>query len=346
MFRKRFFTPTASAPMAMMGSAMPSSITQRRNTTHAFVRTPMFHSVPSQSPNGAMINRLILMGQFRDFYRTLQQSRLVDKVHVMSERSGIDSVKVADQLSCIGSTFLGMPSTGNEARISEFMESMRYVRGAGGPSTLSTMLQDTEDCRCHSGDIVQLPNGIAVGNGPRTNQVAHDTLKQLFEFSEQYSQFEVLTIEQEGDAPPLGDYFQFAGNDILITWKDEHGMLAVDQYQQLRPDDELHVVYLEPGCHFYTFFGTDQTVDVLVQRGHERSTDALAGAGLNPIPIAWSEMDKIGVSMRSSVLMMKFLKTPLSGVLPTNTRKLQRGARWQAHQLAEGGTKDDGGDKQ
>ena len=304
-----------------------------RNVTHAFVRPPLFHTIPSTGPNGVVINRDMLMHQFRDFYKTLQQSTLIDKLHVMSERQTFEAVRASDHMVSIGSTFLGMPLHGNEHRVTEFMENMRYVRGAGGPTTVAPYLQDVENCRCHSGDIVQLPTGIAVGHGPRTNLAAHQTLKSLFQMKEQFSAFDVLTLEQEGDAPALGDYFGFAGANVLLTWKDEHGMLAVDQYQKLRPNDNLHVVYLEPGCHFFSFFGTDMSNDVLVQRGYERSIDSIAAAGLNPIPVQWSEMDKMGVSMRASVLILKFLKTNLSGMLP---KQKNRGARWQAHQIGAG----------
>ena len=137
-------------------------------------------------------------------------------------------------------------------------------------------------------------------------------------------------LEQEGDAPPLGDYFGFAGANTLLTWKDEHGMLAVDQYQAARPNDTLQVVYLEPGCHFLSFYGTDSTNDVIVQRGYERSIESLVAAGLNPIPVQWSEMDKMGVSMRSACMVMRFLKQNIGNVTPRNKA---RAARWQAHQL-------------
>lgn len=309
------------------------SRTTLRSATHAFVRPPHFRSVPSTGPNGVVINRDMLMGQFRDFYKTLQQSTLIDKLHVMSERPAFESVKVADQMVSIGASCIGMPYAGNEQRISEFMETARYVRGAGGPTTVSSYLQDAENCRCHSGDIVQLPGGIAIGHGPRTNQAAHQVLQSVFQVNESHSSFDVFTLEQEGDAPPLGDYFGFAGTNTLITWKDEHGMLAVDQFQQLRPNHGLQIVYLEPGCHFLSFFGVDASNDVLVQRGYDRSIDSLAAAGLNPIPTQWSEMDKMGVSMRSAVLMLNFLKASPVGML---SRGKVRGARWQAHQLPKG----------
>lgn len=306
----------------------------RRNTTcravHAFVRPPFHHCVPSTGPNGVAISREVLMQQFRDFYRTLQQSTLVDKLHVMGERHTFDSIRCADQLCSVGSTVLAMPLTGNEHRITEYMETQRYIRAAGGPATLASYLQDVDGCRCNSGDIVPLPTGIAVGHGPRTNTAAHQVLRQLFTVKEAHTDFEVVTMEQEGDAPPLGDYFGFAGNNLLLTWKDEHGMLAVDQYQSARPNDTMQVVYLEPGCHFLSFFGTDTTNDVIVQRGYDRSIESLSAAGLNPIPVQWSEMDKMGVSMRSAVLLMRFLKASTGGIAPRNKA---RAPRWQGHQL-------------
>lgn len=283
-----------------------------------------------------VINREMLVHQFRDFYRTLQQSTIIDKLHVMMERPSFDSVRAADQLMCVGSTYLGMPMVGNEHRATEFIETMRYVRAAGGPSTVATYLQDLDTCRCHSGDIVVLPNGIAIGHGPRTNAVAQQVLRELFEIKDETAPFDVVALEQEGDAPPLGDYFGFAGNNVLIAWKDEHGMLAVDQFQQCRSNAEenpLSVVYLEPGCHFLSFYGADVTNDVLVQKGYDRSMDSLSAAGLNPIPVQWSEMDKMGVSMRSSVLLMKMLQSNVGGML---SRTKSRGPRWQSMQLQSG----------
>lgn len=332
--------------------------TTAARAVHAFVRAPHYRSIPSTSPTGIVVNRDMLNHQFRDFYKTLQRSTLVDKVHLMSERPGVDSLRVSDHMACIGPTFLGMPLTGLEHRATEFMETMRYVRGAGGPTSVSAYMQDNEACRCHSGDIVCLPTGIAVGHGPRTNATAHQILRELFAFTPSPAQqgglggggagamrFDVFTLEQEGDAPPLGDYLGFAGNDILLVWKDEHGLLAVDQLQQLLAAQQqqhgeeeegkgpLRIVYLEPGCHFLTFYGVDFSTDVLVQKGYERSMDSIAAAGLNPIPVQWSEMDKLGISLRSAVLPLKFLEAGATpGML---TRSRTRGGRWQSYQIRQ-----------
>lgn len=305
-------------------------VSQVRRTVHAFIRAPHYRSIPSAGQQGIVVNRDMLNHQFRDFYKTLQHSTLVDKVHLMSERPGIESLRVADHMACIGPTFLGMPLTGMEHRATEFMETMRYIRGAGGPTTVASYLQDNEACRCHSGDLVRLPTGIAVGHGPRTNAAAHQVVKELFEVKGNGVDFDVFTLEQEGDAPPLGDYFGFAGNDVLLAWKDEHGLLAVDQFQQQRSSEGVRVIYIESGCHFFSFYGVDFSPDVLIQKGYERSMDSVAAAGLNPIPVQWSEMDKLGISIRSSVLTLKFLDANSGGILPRNKT---RGGRWQSHQL-------------
>lgn len=317
---------------------------------HAFVRAPHYRSIPPTGPSGIIINRDVLNRQFRDFYKTLQHSTLVDKVHLMTERPTVESMRVADQLACVGPVLLGMPLTGMEHRSTEFRDAMRYVRNAGGPTNVSAYLQDNDACRCHSGDIVCLPQGIAVGHGPRTNAATHQVLREIFSCSSSGGEagsessggvggvsdgFEVVTLEQEGDAPPLGDYFGFVGNNILLVWKDEHGLLAVDQLQQhfnklnLPP---LKVVYLEPGCHFFSFYGVDLSMDVLVQKGFERSMDALAMEGLNPISVQWSEMDKLGISMRSAVLPLKFFSAPINtgGILE---RSRNRVGRWRSSQL-------------
>lgn len=325
---------------------LPNVAPRARTAVHAFIRPPLFHTIPNTGPNGVMISRDGVMKQFQEFYRTLQQSALVDKLHVMSERPTFESIRVADQMVSVGSTFLGMPYTGLEHRITEFQETMRYVRTAGGPTTLASYLQDVDNLKCCAGDIVVLPTGIAVANGPRTNAVANQVLSQLFTIQDEHSKFEVLPLEQESDAPPLGDYFGFAGNNILVTWKDEHGLLAVNQYQKLRPEGsgggaggaaggDLQVVYLEPGCHFFSFFGTDATNDIIVQKGYERSLESLVAAGLNPIPVQWSEMDKMGVSMRSAVLITRFLKVSVAGGVTPRNRL--RGSRWQSHQIGSGG---------
>jgi N-dimethylarginine dimethylaminohydrolase len=304
-----------------------------RRTTHAFVRPPNFRSIPSAGPNGVIVNRELLNHQFRDFYKTLQQSTMIDKLHVMSERQSFDSMRVADQMISIGPMTLGMPLAGIEHRATEFMETMRYIRAAGGPSTVASYLQDLDSCRCHTGDIVCLPAGIAVAQGPRTNATAQQTLKQLFEIKDEAAPFGVFPLEQEGDAPPLGDYFGFAGTNLLIVWKDEHGMLAVDQFQAQNPGQQLQVVYLEPGCHFLSFYGTESTNDILVQRGYDRSLEALTTVGLNPIPVQWSEMEKMGVSMRSAVLLIRIVRNQAGNNFAT-ARKNRLG-RWQAHQLQQ-----------
>lgn len=306
------------------------NFSKRILSVHAFIRAPHYRSIPSSGQQGIVVNRDMLNHQFRDFYKTLQHSTLVDKVHLMSERPGIESLRVADQMASIGPTFLGMPLTGMEHRATEFMDTMRYIRGSGGPTTVASYLQDNENCRCHSGDLVRLPTGIAVGHGSRTNAAGHEVVKELFEVKGTGSDFEVFTLEQESDAPPLGDYFGFAGNDVLLAWKDEHGLLAVDQFQQQRCSEGIRIIYIESGCHFFSFYGVDFSPDVLIQKGYERSMDSVAAAGLNPIPVQWSEMDKLGISIRSAILVLKFLDPNVGGILP---RSKARGSRWQTHQL-------------
>ncbi|EPY30962.1 hypothetical protein STCU_03741 [Strigomonas culicis] len=334
-----------------------------RCAVHAFVRAPHFASIPSTAPNGTVVNRDLLQGQFRDLYKTLQRSQLVDQVHLLSERpGGMEALRVADVLFSVGANHIATPLSGNEHRATEFMETMRYVRHAGGPTSLQGVLQDHEGCRLHSGDVVSLPGGIAVGHGPRTNTAAHQHLRAFLQLSYGggthsglLGDVMVLTLEQESDAPPLGDYFGFAGDNVLLAWKDEHGLLAVDQYQQhlqqlhqaegadaallQPPPPPSSVVYVEPGCHFFTYCGVDMATDVLVQRGFERSMDSIAAAGLNPIPVAWSEMEKLGISMRASVLLLKFLLPGAGGVgrgsgsSPLLTKPKRLGGRWQSHQI-------------
>ncbi|CCW66220.1 unnamed protein product [Phytomonas sp. Hart1] len=302
---------------------------------HAFVRAPHYRTIPATGNNGVVVNRDMLIRHFRDFYRTLQHSNLVDKVHIMSERPNIESLRVSDVMSCVGPTFLGMPLYGMEHRATEFMDTIRYIRGAGGPTSASTYLQDNENCRCHSGDIVCLPTGITVGHGPRTNAVAHQIIKDLFEVKgDPHMQFDVFALEQEGDAPPLGDYFGFAGNNVLLAWKDEHGLLAVDQYQQQRANtgasEQMQIAYLESGCHFFSFYGVDYSTDVMVQKGYERSMESIAAIGLNPIPVQWSEMTKLGISMRAAVLSLNFLQPSSHGMM---NRNKTHGTRWQSYQI-------------
>ena len=282
--------------------------TSRRTVVHAYVRSPAYHTVPTTGPNGIVVNRDMLMNQFRGFYRTLSSSTLVDNLHVMAELPHIDAIRTADSMVSIGASFVSMPTLGMEHRIPEFQETTRYIRASGGNTSTTTFLQDVESCRCAAGDFVMLPCGLALAHGSRTNMLAQQTIKNLFALRDTKS-FDVVTIEQESDAPALGDYLGFAGENTLIAWKDEHGLFAVDQYKRARPDDDIEVVYLDPGCHFLSFYTTENKFDVLVQRGYDNSVEALSTAGLNPIAIQWSELDKLGVSMRSCVLLLNFLKT-------------------------------------
>ncbi|EPY37404.1 hypothetical protein AGDE_06530 [Angomonas deanei] len=250
----------------------------------------------------------------------------------MGERSGTDSMKVADIAVQVNSTLLSVPLTGLEHRATEFRDTMQYIRSAGGPTSMGAQLMDNEGCRIHSGDVVRLPKGIAVGHGPRTNLTALEILKDLYEVRDTddgAALFDVITLEQEGDAPPLGDYFGFAGDDILIAWKDEHGLLAVDQYQQ-SAGENMQVVYVEPGCHFFSFYGVDYTNEILVQRGFDRSMDSMAAAGLLPIPVNWSEFEKLGISMRSATLPVKFIEPGNSGSPLLSKAKKGRENRWQS----------------
>ena len=280
----------------------------RRGVVHAYVRAPAYHTVPTTGPNGLVVNRDMLMTQFRGFYRTLSSSTLVDELHVMAEHPHIDGIRTADSMVSIGASFVAMPTLGLEHRVPEFQETLRYIRASGANTSTATYMQDVESCRCAAGDFVMLPCGLALAHGNRTNMLAQQAIKNLFALKDS-SSFDVLTIEQESDAPALGEYFGFAGENTILAWKDEHGLLAVDQYKRARPDDDIEVVYLDPGCNFLSFYTTEMKFDVLVQRGYDNSIEALSQAGLNPIPVQWSELDKLGVSMRSCVLLLNFLKT-------------------------------------
>ena len=281
--------------------------TASRTVVHAYVRSPAYHTVPTTGPNGIVVNRDMLMNQFRGFYRTLSSSTLVDDLHVMAELPHIDAIRTADSMVSIGASFVSMPTLGMEHRIPEFQETLRYIRASGGNTSTTTFMQDVESCRCAAGDFVMLPCGLALAHGSRTNMLAQQTIKNLFALRDTTS-FDVVTVEQESDAPALGDYFGFAGENTIIAWKDEHGLFAVDQYKRARPNDDVEVVFLDPGCHFLSFYTAENKFDVLVQRGYDNSVEALSQAGLNPIAIQWSELDKLGVSMRSCVLLLNFLK--------------------------------------
>mmetsp|Transcript_35399 Transcript_35399/g.55238 ORF Transcript_35399/g.55238 Transcript_35399/m.55238 type:complete len:363 (-) Transcript_35399:170-1258(-) len=295
-----------------------------REITHAYLRSPAYHTIPNSGPNGIVVNRDMLMGQFRSFRRALSLSTLVDEIHVMAELPHIDALRTADSMVSIGSSFVSMPTVGLEHRIPEFQETLRYIRASGGNTSTTTHMQDYESCRCCAGDFVMLPCGLALAHGSRTNMLAQQTIKNQFALRDM-TNFEVITIEQESDAPALGDYFGFAGENTLLAWKDEHGLFAADQYKRARPDEESEIVYLDPGCHFLSVYSKERKFDVLIQKGYENSQKALAEAGLNPIPIHWSELDKLGVSMRSCVLLLNFMRshiTPRLGAHVTSSSRI------------------------
>ena len=264
------------------------------------------------------------MGQFRSFRRALSDSTLVNELHIMAELPHIDAIRTADSMVSIGASFVAMPSIGLEHRIPEFQETLRYIRASGGNTSTTSHMQDFENCRCSAGDFVMLPCGLALAHGSRTNMLAQQTIKNQFALRDMTS-FEVVTIEQESDAPALGDYFGFAGENTIIAWKDEHGLFAVDQYKRARPDEDIEVVYLDPGCHFLSMYSKDKKFDVFVQKGYDKSVAALSDAGLNPVSIHWSELDKLGVSMRSCVLLLNFLRahsTQRIGARSLGSRKI------------------------
>ena len=304
----------ASLERTLMGAPLPTCA--RRSYVQAFLRTPAKAAVPSVSVKGEPIDRDVLFFQFNNLVDHLRQSALIDTVHLMEEfPGGIEAVQTADLVTSYGSeAILLMPQQGKEQRQAELAETMRYLRASGARGTAEDLLQKEERAKGHAGDFVILPECLLIAESSRTNRWTIEMLRTAFSEKEQYKAFTVYHAKVSDTCPPLNDIVAYAGEGKLLYWNNDDGRKMAQYIAENVKRRNWELVAIPVGTQVISFYsGSGPREDVLVDDDNEEAIDAISSADLNVIPVEWSEWKKLGITMRSMCLVLRFARGGFAG---------------------------------
>ena len=291
----------------------PNSMMQKRYSgwVHGFMRDLLRASIPSVDLEGQKIDADEVLSEFHEYVRTLQETVLFDRIHLMDNNIGTwESIFPADILTHYSETLLPTPIDGKEHRLIEQNDLLRYVKSAGSTGTSTPLLQGPH-CKANGGDFINLPMGLLCAETSRTNHLCLKNLKdnKIGESQEEaFAPFPtyMLNLTDFPDAPPVGDFFGFAGQSTLLTWDCPYGMKVTGWVTENIKQRVWEVIKLEEGCNFISFHGGFPKWDVIVDEEFIDSIEALGNAGFNPVPCKWKCMRRLGVSMRQCILVLRF----------------------------------------
>lgn len=298
-----------------MSSLSLSMTVQRRTFVNAFYRPPLRENIPTHAPNGDEIDPDKFIYQLQQMFMALKQTQLIENYFEMKPLPYLDASFTADAFASMKSVVIVMPKYGREHRSSEMSETLRYLRGSGANNDFNNSLQGVKGATAHGGDFVATTHGMLVGWGGmnRTNKIAINILsggegERSSGEDVQMQGFSLADgIELLPDAPPLGDIIAFAGSRTMIARNDEFGLDAAMKATRQQNKIPWQVVHADAGCNFLSFAsGSLPVYDVLCDVDFPDTMDRLADAGLNPFPVEWSEPRKLGMSMRSFCLVVRF----------------------------------------
>lgn len=301
----------------------------KRRYVNALFRMPVQGVIPTHNKDNEEIDVDKFMNNFTNLFNTIRATQLIDKMHEMRESPNFDSIFVSELIVGLRDFNLLMPKLGREHRSSEISEVVRYCRGAGMTGMLYTTLQEAPGCRADGGDFLQIPNGCICGlERTRTNALAarimnssvdnstgvKDPLKDFdqdvgnIQHQEITPLFPVRCFWLLDGSPPLGDIVHFAGARTLFYQDNKFGRHAVEQIIKLQMGLPWQSIPIESGCHILSHTCPTNVFDVIVDEDFPQSVEAVGEAGFQPHVCNWSEARKLGISMRSVVLIMRFTK--------------------------------------
>ncbi|CUF68527.1 Hypothetical protein, putative [Bodo saltans] len=306
---------TTSSSTASSSFSSSSLSVQRRGYVNAFFRPPLRENIPTHAPNGEEVDPDEFLNQFRQLFFALKQSQLIENYYEMKPLPYLDASFAPDVFASMKSVVFAMPKYGREHRSSEMSETLRYLRGSGANNDFNPSLQAAKGAVAHGGDFVATTHGMLVGYGAqgRTNQIAINVLSGGE--AERSSDSDVAVqgfsmadaVELMPDAPPLGDLLAFAGSRTMLARNDTFGVDAAMKATRQQNKVPWQVVKVDPGCHVLSFAaGSLPVYDVICDADFPDTMDRLAEAGLNPFPVKWTEPRKLGMSMRSFCLVVRF----------------------------------------
>eukprot|EP00164_Ancoracysta_twista_P017245 GFYU01029300.1.p1 GENE.GFYU01029300.1~~GFYU01029300.1.p1 ORF type:complete len:301 (-),score=29.03 GFYU01029300.1:68-856(-) len=125
--------------------------------------------------------------------------------------------------------------------------------------------------------------------------------------------FPIFGLPMEDDAPLLGDICFFSGKRTLFIHDSKHGDVVASHISKLQNRVPWQIVRIEEGCNMLTFHGGLTSNDVIVEDSFEDTIDRISAVGMTAFPIEWSEVRKLGISMRRLCLVARFAMGSYSG---------------------------------
>ena len=278
---------------------------EARGFVQGFIRLINKPAVPTVGPRGDAIDRDKLIFQFDQFIRHLNDTSLVETIHLLDPFPSFESISPADTLFSMREYIVQLPCGGREHRISERNDIVRFARGLGAHGSIGNLFEDRPEFRLHGGDVVALPETAVVALGHRTNLAAVEKLREV-KWAGVLERIPTNCIDMGDSAPQLSSYFGFGGDSTLIAWDNDDGNKVLDFVAHMDNTRAWNTCKVRPHCNFCTFAAGIPRYEVLVEEEDEESFAALMNSPLTPIPTPWSELKKAGVSMRSCLLVMMF----------------------------------------
>jgi len=305
---------------------------QRRTLINAFMRPPTRASIPSKSPSGETIDRDKFIMEYTGVLDALKMSQVADEINILDNLPGFEPIRVSDLIFGLPDTYIPMPRFGIEHRLPELAETMRQVRAAGALGSTQEIFQVDDDVRVATGDLLSLPGIVFCARTPRTNDAAIKLIRSAHFHKPDYKAFlsAIVDFNLEGDDPDppyLADVCGFAGQNCIIVSDDEYGNRAA---KMLATEGKIRPWYfcrVEPGVQWLSWYaGGMPNNDILMTDESDVSLQSAVKAGLNPIPVEWEEGRKLGLTLRSVVLGLVFMKKGGGNVMDTNpfTQTTQR----------------------
>ena len=314
-------------------------LSTRRNFVNGLFRLPPHGVIPTHNKEGESVDPDKFLQQIIGLINTLRGTQLVDKLHEMRAAPHFDSMFVSDILVNMREINLAMPKLGREHRGSEISETIRYCRGVGMSGSVWTNLQEMPGALAHGMDFLQFTSGAFVGiEKSRTNKIAATCLQTTEDVKDGGASMPMPLmpcrfVDLLENSPPLNDLVHFAGARTLFYRNNKFGQHAVDGIVKQQSGIPWQCVAIDSDCNILSHVcGMTDVFDVIVDEDFPASVEAVGDAGFQPHVCTWSEPRKLGVSMSSCILIMRFAKGKMSGegFRDAHSHTMSSGARYHS----------------
>lgn len=310
--------PRAGTPSTTPTTAA-APIAAARAFTQVMLRPPFKTAIPTVGHNGEAIDRDKLLREYDMLASMLRDCAICDQLHLLEPLPHFDAIRTGDLMVCLPEFTVPVPRYGLEHRQAELGETHRYMRAAGYSAIQQDLLQNDEMVRCSALDTAYIPGALVVAETPRTNTVAIEILSGASGHKAENRLLNVASLRLKGANPAyLSDMMCFCGQNTIAIWDDDNGTRIAKFLAEKATFRAWHFVRVKPGTQMLAYNGNEPKHDIIVSDEDEPSLNALASGGLNPIPVEWSEMRKLNLSMRAVALAAYFEQGGQAGGILNN----------------------------